>query len=267
MTSRSRCGRFSWGNSLASLLVLAAMLGLDRPAVALHLPLRQPRDRPRPQRLPGPVPHGRRLPRHRAVLLLAHGEPDRGRHPDLRRASALWILNWAATFGGRFLEGRPQLRLLLPALRERDAGHPGHDRHHLLLQLRLLRDVPDPLRSSSPAAGDKPWTRSNSTSIRSAWACSSWPLSPSRSGPRASSSSSSCWRRRRLSVGYFVLNAGQFKQGHKRRAFLYSSNLLLMIVLVLAILVLINYHRGPPPRAPGLHREQAPQPVRPDRSR
>lgn len=41
-------------------------------------------------------------------------------------------------------------------------------------------------------------------------------------------------------VGYFVLNAGQFKQGHKRRAFLYSSNLLLMIVLVLAILVLIN---------------------------
>jgi ABC-type uncharacterized transport system involved in gliding motility auxiliary subunit len=41
-------------------------------------------------------------------------------------------------------------------------------------------------------------------------------------------------------AGYFVLNASQFKEGHKRRAFLYSSNLLLMIALVLAILVLIN---------------------------
>jgi len=42
-------------------------------------------------------------------------------------------------------------------------------------------------------------------------------------------------------VGYLVLNAGQFKQGHKRRAFLYSSNLLLIVALVLAILVLFNY--------------------------
>ena len=40
---------------------------------------------------------------------------------------------------------------------------------------------------------------------------------------------------------YLALNIGQFKEGWKRRSFLYSSNLLLMIALVLAILVLINY--------------------------
>jgi ABC-type uncharacterized transport system involved in gliding motility auxiliary subunit len=42
-------------------------------------------------------------------------------------------------------------------------------------------------------------------------------------------------------AGYFVLHAGEMKQGLKRRAFLYSSNLALMIVLTLAILTLINY--------------------------
>jgi len=40
---------------------------------------------------------------------------------------------------------------------------------------------------------------------------------------------------------YFVLHSGELKQGLKRRSFLYSSNLALMIVLTLAILGLINY--------------------------
>ncbi|MBN1938028.1 MAG: GldG family protein, partial [Candidatus Aminicenantes bacterium] len=40
---------------------------------------------------------------------------------------------------------------------------------------------------------------------------------------------------------YFVLHAGELKQGLKRRSFLYSSNLALVIVLTLAILGLINY--------------------------
>ncbi len=42
-------------------------------------------------------------------------------------------------------------------------------------------------------------------------------------------------------VTYFILNLRQLTAGHKRRSFLYSSNLLLMIALVLAIIVLINY--------------------------
>ncbi|MDD8026906.1 MAG: GldG family protein [Acidobacteriota bacterium] len=41
-------------------------------------------------------------------------------------------------------------------------------------------------------------------------------------------------------AGYVVLHAGDLKQGHKRRSLLYSSNLILMIVLILAILALIN---------------------------
>lgn len=42
-------------------------------------------------------------------------------------------------------------------------------------------------------------------------------------------------------AAYFVLHAGDLKQGLKRRSFLYSSNLALMIVLTLAILALVNY--------------------------
>ena len=42
-------------------------------------------------------------------------------------------------------------------------------------------------------------------------------------------------------AAYLVLNLNRLKEGHKRRAFLYSSNLLLMIALVLAILVLLNF--------------------------
>ncbi len=40
---------------------------------------------------------------------------------------------------------------------------------------------------------------------------------------------------------YIVLNISALKQTFKRKSFLYSSNLLLVIVLILAILVLINY--------------------------
>ncbi len=42
-------------------------------------------------------------------------------------------------------------------------------------------------------------------------------------------------------AGYFVLHAGDLKPGLKRRSFLYSSNLLVMVVAVLAILVLLNF--------------------------
>ncbi len=41
-------------------------------------------------------------------------------------------------------------------------------------------------------------------------------------------------------AGYFVLHAGDLKQGLKRRSLLYSSNLALIIVLTLAILGLVN---------------------------
>ena len=42
-------------------------------------------------------------------------------------------------------------------------------------------------------------------------------------------------------VAYIGLHARDLKQGLKRKSFLYSSNLLLMVVLVLGILVLLNY--------------------------
>jgi ABC-type uncharacterized transport system involved in gliding motility auxiliary subunit len=41
-------------------------------------------------------------------------------------------------------------------------------------------------------------------------------------------------------VVYLVLNLAQLKAGMKRRSFLYSSNMLLVVVLVLAILVVLN---------------------------
>jgi ABC-type uncharacterized transport system involved in gliding motility auxiliary subunit len=45
-----------------------------------------------------------------------------------------------------------------------------------------------------------------------------------------------------LSIAVYIgLHAGDLKQGLKRKSFLYSSNLLLMIAVVLAILVLFNY--------------------------
>jgi ABC-type uncharacterized transport system involved in gliding motility auxiliary subunit len=40
---------------------------------------------------------------------------------------------------------------------------------------------------------------------------------------------------------YIYLNLSLLKQGLKRRSFLYSSNLLIMVILVIGILVLINY--------------------------
>jgi len=40
---------------------------------------------------------------------------------------------------------------------------------------------------------------------------------------------------------YIALHAGDLKQGLKRKSFLYSSNLLLLIAVVLAILVVLNY--------------------------
>jgi ABC-type uncharacterized transport system involved in gliding motility auxiliary subunit len=41
-------------------------------------------------------------------------------------------------------------------------------------------------------------------------------------------------------AAYLGLNAGQLKQGMKRRSFLYSSNAILLVALVLGILVLVN---------------------------
>jgi ABC-type uncharacterized transport system involved in gliding motility auxiliary subunit len=41
-------------------------------------------------------------------------------------------------------------------------------------------------------------------------------------------------------IAYFILNAGRLKDRMKRRSFLYSSNLLLIIVLVLGITVIVN---------------------------
>lgn len=42
-------------------------------------------------------------------------------------------------------------------------------------------------------------------------------------------------------ITYIVINLDLLKQGFKRKSFIYSSNLLLVIVLVLGILVIINY--------------------------
>jgi ABC-type uncharacterized transport system involved in gliding motility auxiliary subunit len=42
-------------------------------------------------------------------------------------------------------------------------------------------------------------------------------------------------------IVYIYLNLSLLKQGLKRRSFLYSSNLLIMVILVIGILVLINY--------------------------
>jgi ABC-type uncharacterized transport system involved in gliding motility auxiliary subunit len=42
-------------------------------------------------------------------------------------------------------------------------------------------------------------------------------------------------------AAYFFLHAGELKHGLRRRSFLYSSNLVLMIALALAILVLLNF--------------------------
>ena len=53
------------------------------------------------------------------------------------------------------------------------------------------------------------------------------------------------------------------KQSFQRKSFLYSGNLLLVVVLVLAILGLVNYFLSKHNYRSGLHRGQAPQPVRP----
>jgi ABC-type uncharacterized transport system involved in gliding motility auxiliary subunit len=42
-------------------------------------------------------------------------------------------------------------------------------------------------------------------------------------------------------IVYIVMNLSELKQGFKRKSFLYSSNLFLMIIIVLGILALINY--------------------------
>jgi ABC-type uncharacterized transport system involved in gliding motility auxiliary subunit len=42
-------------------------------------------------------------------------------------------------------------------------------------------------------------------------------------------------------ITYIVMNLALLKQGFKRKSFIYSSNLLLVIVLVLGILVVVNY--------------------------
>jgi ABC-type uncharacterized transport system involved in gliding motility auxiliary subunit len=45
-----------------------------------------------------------------------------------------------------------------------------------------------------------------------------------------------------LSLGvYIFLNLSQLKQGLKRKSFIYSSNLLLLVTLVLGILIIVNY--------------------------
>jgi ABC-type uncharacterized transport system involved in gliding motility auxiliary subunit len=42
-------------------------------------------------------------------------------------------------------------------------------------------------------------------------------------------------------ITYIMMNLSQLKKGFKRKSFIYSSNMLLMIVIVLGILALINY--------------------------
>jgi len=42
-------------------------------------------------------------------------------------------------------------------------------------------------------------------------------------------------------IVYIILNLSELQEGLKRRSFIYSSNLLLIIILVLAILVLVNF--------------------------
>ena len=44
-----------------------------------------------------------------------------------------------------------------------------------------------------------------------------------------------------LLIVYIVFNFSSLQQSFKRKSFIYSSNLLIIIVLVLAILVLVNY--------------------------
>ena len=42
-------------------------------------------------------------------------------------------------------------------------------------------------------------------------------------------------------AAYIILNISVLKQGFKRKSFIYSSNLIVVVVLVLGILVLLNY--------------------------
>lgn len=44
-----------------------------------------------------------------------------------------------------------------------------------------------------------------------------------------------------LMIGYIILNLAELKEGLKRKSFLYSSNMFLIIILVLAILVVVNF--------------------------
>ena len=42
-------------------------------------------------------------------------------------------------------------------------------------------------------------------------------------------------------VAYVLLHFDEFKRGFRRRSFIYSGNMILVVILVLAILVLVNY--------------------------
>ncbi len=68
-------------------------------------------------------------------------------------------------------------------------------------------------------------------------------------------------------VAYIVLNRTALSRTFQRKSLLYSGNLALVVVLVLAILGLANYFLARHNCPGGLHRGQAPQPVRPVRHR
>lgn len=52
-----------------------------------------------------------------------------------------------------------------------------------------------------------------------------------------------------LLILYLFLNLSSFKESLQRRSFLYSSNMLLIIILVLGLLVVVNFFR--PASLPG----------------
>ena len=163
-------------------------------------------------------------------------------HPDLRRPAPVLDHQLGLVFGLGRLEGRPQLPLLLPALRQHDPGHPGHDRPRLLPELRLLRALPDPLGHPVPAVEISHGQDQEEPQHHRPRAARPRRSSPSASGRRSRSSpSSSPSSGVAAIVVYIALNLGQLKTGLKPASPSSTpSNLLLVVVLVLGIVVLLN---------------------------
>ena len=132
-TSPLTVGQIILGKYLAALVMLAVMLGLTALLVVFAFAFGNPELAPVADRLPRACSYGGGLPGHRALLLLADREPDRRRHPDLRDLLLFLVHQLGLRLGRRgFWQGRPQLHLVLPALREPDQGHPGHEGRRLL---------------------------------------------------------------------------------------------------------------------------------------